>query len=164
MEGSGERRKDQLGEGEGVIVAPADLGHATSPSAGINQGRGAGVARAGELLTWCLNECGWAEPGWAELGRAEPGRKRRVFNSRCKVNQSRTETHRSKTTRRAKTLNLPRKDSKRSFPHSVLSARVRGQTLSPSSGTNVLCLHLVRTMGSTCLRSKLRVFGASPDS
>lgn len=157
-----------------MIVAPADLGHATSASAGINQGRGAGVARAGELLTWCLNECGWAEPGWAELGRAELGwaelgraelgRARLIINSRCKVNQSRTETHRSKTTRRAKTLNLPRKDSKRSFPHSVLSAHVRGQTLSPSSGTNVLCLHLVRTMGSTCLRSKLRVFGASPDS
>lgn len=64
---------------------------------GSTRGRGAGVARAGELLTWCLNECGWAELGRVELGRAElgrvepgrvePRRKRLVFNGRCKVNQ-----------------------------------------------------------------------------
>lgn len=46
----------------------------------LNEGRR--VARAGELLTWCLKE----------RGRAEPGRERLVFTSRCKVNQSRTQT------------------------------------------------------------------------
>lgn len=51
------------------------------------------------------------------------------------------------------------------FPPTFSAAsRGAGQTLSPSSGTKVLCLHLVRTMGSTCRRSKLRVLGASPDS
>lgn len=130
---------------------------------GSTRGEAPGSLGGGELLTWCLNECGRAAAEWAVLGRAEPGRKRLVFNSRCKVNQARTETHRSKTTRGAKAFNLPREDSERSFPHSVLPAHVRGQTLSPGSGTNVLCLHLVRTMGSTCFRSRLHVFGASPD-
>lgn len=40
------------------------------------------IGRSDRLLTWCLYGC----------GRAEPVRKRLVFNSRCKANQSTTET------------------------------------------------------------------------
>lgn len=46
----------------------------------------------------------------------------------------------------------------------VCGCRFRFQTLSLGSGTWALCLHLVRTMGSTCFLSRLRLFGASPDS
>lgn len=40
----------------------------------------------------------------------------------------------------------------------------RAQTFSSGSWTKALCLHLVRTIGSTCFLSKLRLFGASNSS